>query len=227
MRIADLAVELEVSEMTIRRDLDVLAGEGTARRIRGGAVAIGPLEFAERAQTHTREKGVIAQKLLALVPPAGAIGLDASSTVQRLARRLDDVRDLTVVTNGPDTFAVLQQHKGVTALLTGGELDRRTGSLVGPLATRAARDVVVSTLFVSAAALDAEFGSSESTLEDAEVKLAMADSAVDVVLALDSSKLGSHAPTRTFALERLAAIVTELDTDDARLAAYRTRCRLL
>ena len=87
--------------------------------------------------------------------------------------------------------------------------------------------MVVSTLFVSAAALDAEFGSSESTLEDAEVKLAMADSAVDVVLALDSSKLGSHAPARTFALERLAAIVTELDTDDARLDAYRTRCRLL
>ena len=213
--------------MTIRRDLDVLAGEGTARRVRGGAVAIGPIAFAERAQTRAREKGVIAAKLLALVPRRGAIALDASSTVQRLARRLDDVRDLTVVTNGPDTFAALQQHAGVTALLTGGELDRRTGSLVGPLATRASRDVVVSTLFVSAAALDAEFGSSESTLEDAEVKLAMADSAVDVVLAVDSTKLGTHAPARTFALERLAAVVTELDIDHPRLDAYRSRCRLL
>ena len=213
--------------MTIRRDLDVLAGEGSARRVRGGAVAVGPLEFAERAQTHTREKGVIAEKLLALVPRSGAIGLDASSTLQRLAHRLDDARDLTVVTNGPDTFAVLQQHAGVTALLTGGELDRRTGSLVGPLATRAARDLVVSTLFVSAAGLDAEFGSSESTLEDAEVKLALADSAVDVVLALDSSKLQTHAPARTFALERLAAIVTELDPANARLDEYRSRCRIV
>jgi len=68
----------------------------------------------------------------------GAIGIDASSTLQRLAGRLGAVRDLTVLTNGPETFRALQEHAGITALLTGGELDTRTGSLVGPLAARAA-----------------------------------------------------------------------------------------
>ncbi len=108
-----------------------------------------------------------------MVGTGGAIGIDASSTLQRLAARLGGVRDLTVLTNGPDTFRALQEHPGITALLTGGELDTRTGSLVGPLAARAARDVMLRRLFVSAAAVDPELGSSESTLEEADVKVAL------------------------------------------------------
>ena len=101
------------------------------------------------------------------------------------------MRDLTVLTNGPDTFRALQEHPGITALLTGGELDTRTGSLVGPLAARAARDVMLRRLFVSAAAVDPDLGSSESTLEEAEVKIALAGSAAEVVLAVTASKLGA------------------------------------
>lgn len=227
VRIGALAADLGVSEMTIRRDLDLLADEGTARRVRGGAVAIGPQEFTARSREHPRAKGTIGQKLLPLVPDHGAIALDASSTLQRLAARLGEARDLTVVTNGPETFAALQSHAGVTALLSGGQLDRRTGSLVGPLAVRAAGDLFVSRLFVSAAALDPELGSSEATLDDAEVKLAFAATAAEVVLAVDSSKLGSRAAARTFPLERVTLLVTELDPEDMRLDPYRDRCEIL
>src|SRR5437870_4372545 len=172
VRVTDLAEELEVSEMTIRRDLETLADEGVAQRVHGGAVAVGPQQFAARFQQNARAKARLAEKLFDLVGNGGAIGIDASSTLQRLASRLGEARDLTVVTNGPDTFRALQDHPGVTALLTGGELDTRTGSLVGPLAARAARDLMLRRLFVSAAALDPRLGSSESTLEEAEVKLA-------------------------------------------------------
>jgi DeoR family fructose operon transcriptional repressor len=227
VRIADLAVELGVSEMTIRRDLDLLADQGAARRIRGGAVATGPQEFTTRSREHPRAKATIGEKLLALVPQSGAIAVDASSTLQRLAARLGPARDLTVVTNGPETFGALQEHPGVTALLSGGELDRRTGSLVGPLAVRAAREVLVSRLFVSAAAVDPVLGSSEATLADAEVKLAFAATAAETVLAVDSSKLDSRAPARTFPIEELAFLVTELDPEDPRLDRYRDRCELL
>src|SRR5690606_27002090 len=118
---------------------------------------------------------------------------------------------LTVLTNGLDTFRSLQGHPGVTALLTGGELDESTGSLVGPLATRAARDVMLRRLFVSASALDPDLGSSESTLLDAEVKLALASAAAEIVLAVDSSKLAHRAPARCFPLDRVGVLVTELD----------------
>jgi DeoR family fructose operon transcriptional repressor len=162
-----------------------------------------------------------------LVGDGGAIGIDASTTLQRLSVHLGDMRDLTVVTNGQDTFAALQDKPGVTALLTGGQLDPRTGSLVGPLATRTAHDVLLRRLFMSAAALHPAHGTSEATLEDAEVKLALADVAAEVVVAVDSSKLGQRAPARGLAPERVRVLVTELDPDDVRLDPYRERWELL
>jgi DeoR family fructose operon transcriptional repressor len=227
IRVADLAVELDVSEMTIRRDLDLLVDEGIASRVRGGAVAAGPQGFEARFRQHARAKARIADKLLGLVGAAGAIGIDASSTMQRLAARLGEARDLTVLTNGPDTFRALQDHAGVTALLTGGELDPRTGSLVGPLATRASRDLLLRRLFVSAAAVGVDVGASESTLEEAEVKLALAGSASEVVLAVDASKLGHRAPAHAFAWDRIDYLVTELAPDDERVAPYRDVVRVV
>ena len=111
-------------------------------------------------------------------------------------------------------------------MLTGGELDSRTGSLVGPLAARAARDVMLRRLFVSAAAVDPELGSSESTLEEAEVKVALAGSAAEIVLAVTSSKLAHRAPARAFALDRVDVLVTELDPTDSRLDPFRKRVKL-
>jgi DeoR family fructose operon transcriptional repressor len=227
VKVGDLAAAFAVSEMTIRRDLDMLAEQGVVQRIRGGAVAIGPQPFAERFGRHVRAKDRIAAKLSGLVGDGGAIGLDASSTVQRLAVHLGQVRDLTVVTNGQDTFAALQGKGGVTPLLTGGQLDPRTGSLVGPLATRTAHELLLRRLFVSAAALHPEHGTSEATLEDAEVKLALADVAAEVVVAVDASKLGQRAPARALGPERVHVLVTELDPRDPRLDPYRERWEVL
>jgi DeoR family fructose operon transcriptional repressor len=223
VKVVELAVELDVSEMTIRRDLDMLAEQGVVQRIRGGAVSIGPQPFAERFTRQVRAKDRIADKLSVLVGDGGAVGIDASSTLQRLAVHLGDVRDLTVVTNGPDTFNSLQDRIGVTVLLTGGQLDQRTGSLVGPLATRAARELLLRRLFVSAAAVHPHYGTSETTLEDAEVKLALADVAAEVIVAVDSSKLGQRAAARGLVPERVAILVTELDPSDSRLDPYRDR----
>jgi DeoR family fructose operon transcriptional repressor len=223
VKVVDLAVELDVSEMTIRRDLDMLAEQGVVQRIRGGAVSIGPQPFAERFTRQVRAKDRIADKLSSLVGDGGAVGIDASSTLQRLAVHLGDVRDLTVVTNGPDTFNSMQDRIGVTVLLTGGQLDQRTGSLVGPLATRAARELLLRRLFVSAAAVHPHYGTSETTLEDAEVKLALADVAAEVIVAVDSSKLGQRAAARGLVPERVAILVTELDPSDSRLDPYRDR----
>lgn len=221
VKTGELASALAVSEMTIRRDLDMLAEQGRVQRVRGGAVGIGPQPFAERFGRHVRAKDRIAIKLANLVSDGDAIGIDASTTLMRLVRHLGATRQLTVITNGPDTFSALQEHKGVTPLLTGGRLDPRTGSLVGPLATRTAREMLLRRLFVSGAAVDPTHGTSEATLEDAEVKLALAEVAAEVVVAVDSSKLGQLAPARALSPERVAVLVTDLDPDDAKLDPYR------
>jgi len=219
--IADAAARLAVSDMTIRRDLAELEDRGRARRVRGGARAIGPQPFAQRRQAAPRAKARIAAKLVDVLPTTGAVGFDASSTVLRLANDLGSARDLTVLTNGPDTFAALQGQAGVSPLLTGGRLDPQTGSLVGPLACRAATQVALQVLVVSAAAVDPRLGGLEASLDEAEVKRAMAEAAARVVLAVDASKLDRRAVAVAVAWERVDLLVTDLDPADDRLAPYR------
>lgn len=225
--IAAAAAALEVSEMTIRRDLEELEERGTARRVRGGARAIGPEPFAERTQTNARAKGRIAAKLAALVPARGAVAFDASSTVMRLAALLGEAQDLTVLTNGLDTFSALNGLPGVQPLLTGGRLEPRTGSLVGPLASRTASQLSVQVLFASAAAVSPGAGALEATLDEAEVKRAIAAGAERVVLALDASKLGRPAVAVGLEWDQIDVLVTDLDPDDDRLTPYRGLAELL
>lgn len=225
--IPDAADALGVSEMTIRRDLAELEARGTARRVRGGAKAVGPQTFAERRNTSGRAKSRIAGKLAALLPDTGIVAFDASSTVMRLASALPNARDLTVLTNGPDTFGALQRSVGVTPLLTGGRLDPRTGSLVGPLACRGASQLAVDVFFASAAAVDADRGTMEATLDEADVKRAVAAGAAEVVLAVDSSKLSTRAGAAGLEWDRIDIVVTELEPRDRRLAPYRSLARVI
>lgn len=227
VRIGPAAHELGVSEMTIRRDLLELEGLGVARRVRGGAVAVGPVSFEGRRQTRAKAKSKIAAKLRPLIPATGAIGLDSSSTLLRLAGLLDRARDLIVVTNGRDAFGALQGKPGVSPLLTGGNLEVHTGSLVGPLACRGASSVLLNRLFLSAAALDPVVGSSETTIGDAEVKQSMTSVATDIVLAVDAAKLGTRALAPAVGWDRITLLVTDLDPGDERLAPYRARVPIL
>ena len=81
VQLEQIATELGVSSMTVRRDLDDLESEGLLRRVRGGAVSIlGPRPFSERRAVRSRAKQAIAEKALALIPSSGAIALDASTT---------------------------------------------------------------------------------------------------------------------------------------------------
>ncbi len=227
VEIAAAASELQVSEMTIRRDLQALEELGMARRLRGGAVASGPEPLADRRRRDAAAKRRIAQKLLPLVPDNGAIAIDASSTLLRLAGLLDGARDLTVVTNGIETFAALQRKPGIRPVLTGGSIDPRTGSLVGPMASRAASEVLYDVFFMSAAGVDPELGASEACMEEADVKRAFAAAAGQVVLAAAASKLGTRGGARGVAWERITTLATDLDPADGRLDQYRPLATIL
>ena len=213
--------------MTIRRALTELEERGTARRVRGGARALGPRPFEERSHTARRAKSKIAGKLAGFLPATGAIAFDASSTITRACAGLTGATDLTVLTNGPETFAALQHQPGVSPLLTGGWLDARTGSLVGPLACRAAMQLAVDMFFSSAAALDPGLGALETTLEEAEVKRAIAAGAEQVIVAADASKLGLRALAVGVEWDRVDILVTDLDPADQRLERYKRLTRVL
>lgn len=221
VRIDQLATDFGVSEMTIRRDLDELETLGLARRVRGGAIALGPEAWEQRHQHNARAKAKISEKLLPMVPRAGTVAFDASTTIYRLAASIETARDLNVVTNGWDTFHSMKGTAGVSASLTGGSEEPRTGSLVGPMAVRAAQSFLYDIFFSSAAALDPELGSSEAALAESEVKWAFSQTSNRIVLAVDHSKLGTRAPARVFDFEDIDLLITDLDPDDRRLDPYR------
>jgi DeoR family transcriptional regulator, fructose operon transcriptional repressor len=224
--LADAAESYGVSEMTIRRDLFEMEQAGLARRVRGGAVAVGPQLFQRRQQKAASAKRAIALKMLALLPRTGAVAMDASSTVHRLAVEMEPA-DLTILTSGIETFSVLSTKKDVRAILTGGELERRTGALVGPVAQRTIRDFVFARAFVSPTCIDPELGATESTADGAEVKRALRLAARSLVVAADSTKLNEASTARALDLTDIDVLVTELDPKNVTLDAYRDRVELL
>lgn len=207
--LAAAAERLEVSEMTVRRDLRALESDGRARRVRGGAVAVGPVSFGGRDRSHSDEKRRIAEKLLPLVPSTGLIAFDSSTTAHRLAMLVTGASDLTIVTNSFETLRVLQGRPGVHPVLTGGSFDSRSDSLVGPVAVSCVSDFSFAILFASAAAVDETGACSEDTIEEAELKRAMARSAARVVVGVNAAKLDRRAAAASIRTGDIDVFCTE------------------
>lgn len=226
LRLDPVAEQLGVSAMTVRRDLDDLEAEGLARRVRGGAVApVLPRPFGDRMSTRSAAKSLIARKALDLVPATGAVAFDASSTSGVLLGEIT-ARDLVVATNSVQNAATARRRAGVRSILIGGELEERTDSFVGVVACRAAASLGYERFFTSASALSAT-GSSEVSLEEAQVKEVFADRAEQTILLLDASKLGRTAVAQGLDWSRIDVLVTELPPGDERLDPYRDLTELL
>ena len=133
--VAELSQALDVSEVTVRKDLDQLEQQGLLTRVRGGAVVSGRgrLEryFAAREKEHIEEKRRIAQAAASLIRSGQQIFLDGSTTALQVARLIKERKDLVVVTNGLYTALELTFSEGVTTIVVGGTVRRRSGSVVG------------------------------------------------------------------------------------------------
>ena len=227
VQLAEAAAALGVSVMTVRRDLADLEGEGLLRRVRGGAISvIGPRPFGERQSEHSRAKEVIAEKAMALVPRFGSIALDASTTVGTLAERLGPRSGLTIATNSYPTYAVMKGTSGVTPILIGGETEETTDTFVGPLAVQAAESLRYLRFFASASAIDSDFGTTEVSLAEAQMKRAFFRVSKDLVLCIDSSKLQQQSTAASFELSRASLLITELSPTDPRLDDFRNLVEL-
>jgi DeoR/GlpR family transcriptional regulator of sugar metabolism len=227
LRLDETTELLQVSAMTVRRDFDSLVTTGRARRVRGGVILIGGDDFSQRRHRHEDAKRQIAIKLRSLIQPNSLIAMDSSTTIHRLAETVSDVSHLSVVTNSLSTFEALRGREGIKTYLTGGEGEEQNISLVGSLAVLAVQQFNLDVSFLSAMSLDAEFGTSEMTLEQVAVKQAMSDAAAQTVLAVDSTKFNTRARFRSLPLQSFDVLVTELEPTNARLDPYRDQVSLI
>jgi len=205
------------SEVTVRRDLRLLADQGLLRRTHGGAAvqAASSREqsYVEKAQQAASEKEQIAAAAAELVHDSGAIALGAGTTTLALAHRLVGRRDLTVVTNSLLVCQALLEAVGVQVLVSGGSLRRSTHALVGPLAEQTLSGLHVGTLFVSGNGLSALRGLSTPDLLAAAVDRRLADMAASVVVLADHTKIGIEAVSQTIPTSAIDRLITDARAD--------------
>ncbi|WP_066043368.1 DeoR/GlpR family DNA-binding transcription regulator [Herbiconiux solani] len=227
IRLEESALELGVSTMTVRRDLEGLEREGILVRVRGGAVAtVKAQPFAERQGVDDLAKTEIARKALDLVPATGTIAVDASSTSGHLVAAVRGAADLVVATNSAHNHARARTLRGVRAILLGGELEPQTESFVGPIACGAAAMLNYDRFFTSASAADTERGTSETIIEEAQVKRELVRASRETVLLITSAKLGRRATAAGIPWSDISIVVTELDPTDRQLDGLRTLVEL-
>jgi DeoR/GlpR family transcriptional regulator of sugar metabolism len=194
--VVDLSQLLGVSEVTVRKDLDVLEGQGVLTRVHGGAVVSGrgrmELYFAAREQESLDEKRRIAQAAAARIHSGQRIFLDGSTTALQVAHLIKDREDLIVVTNGLYTALELNFCAGITTIVVGGTMRRRSSSLVGSLNVNSLQRLRVDIGFFGARAVTAEDGLMEADLDEAQLKQQMVSSSRVVVGIADSSKFGAR-----------------------------------
>ncbi|HEX8104559.1 MAG TPA: DeoR/GlpR family DNA-binding transcription regulator [Solirubrobacteraceae bacterium] len=231
--IADLARELDVSSITIHRDLELLSQEGLLERVHGGARAIehaspapgaAPIATAweQRVQQAGAAKDAIAAHAAAQVADGETVFLDASSTALALARQLMRAprNELTVVTNSP---AVAYEIAGesIHVVVTPGELDQHMRLLAGRWTVEFIATLNFAVAFVSAAGVTLEHGLTTARRPVADVITAARASAGRVVGLLDSSKFGRASLLSIMPVEEADAIITDAGLPDDVARSYR------
>ncbi|MFH8562783.1 DeoR/GlpR family DNA-binding transcription regulator [Streptomyces sp. NPDC017988] len=211
--VLSLAEEFKVTAETIRRDLKALDRAGLVRRVHGGAIPAGRLDFepdlAEREGTAADEKDRIARAALAELPAEGSVVLDAGSTVARLAAALPLESTFTVVTHSLPTAARLADHPGIQLHLIGGRVRQRTRAAVDAWALRAYGEIRADVLFLAANGFSAEAGLTTPDLAEAAVKRAAVAAARRVVLLADSAKHGQEHFARFGDLTDVDLLITD------------------
>lgn len=219
--VVSLAEQFQVTAETIRRDLKALDRAGLVRRVHGGAIPAGRLDFepdlAERETTAADQKDSIAKAALAELPSEGTVILDAGTTVAKMAAALPLEATLTVVTHSLPIAARLADHPGIQLHLIGGRVRHRTRAAVDAWALRAYGEIRADVLFVAANGFSAEHGLTTPDLAEAAVKRAAVAAARRVVLLADSSKHGQEHFARFGDLSDVDLLITDsgLSPEDA------------
>ncbi len=211
--VKDMAARFNVSEVTIRKDLDALARRSLVRRIRGGAIALDSVDegaFSLRLRLERETKLSLAIAASTLVQDGDTLAIDSSTTCYFFAQQILDRRNLVVLTNGMRTATLFMERSNAMVLMPGGALRRSSGSMVGQFADVLKGRGRIDRGFFGVKSLSSELGLLELSSEEADAKRYLA-SACDQTYALFSSTKVGQLGLHSFAAP---SAVTALYTDD-------------
>lgn len=215
VRVADVAGELGVSEMTVRRDLESLEEQGLCEKVHGGATLRDGRRahepgFDAKSRENLAEKTAIGRAAATLVRPGTAIGISAGTTTYQAAKFLADIPGLTVVTNSTNIATYLNRYPSPdrTVLLVGGSWTR-SDALVGPFAVQIIDQLHLDTVLLGVHGLSHGGGLTTPNLAEAETNKAFVRSTNELVVLADHSKWNLTGMCTIAPLESAAVVVTD------------------
>lgn len=231
LRVSELERLLNTSQASVRRDLRALAEAGLLKRTHGGAArneaATFELPLVQKEDRFRAEKTAIARVAASLVADGETVILDSGTTTLEIARLLKLRPSVRIVTNALNIAWELAPDD-IEVTLTGGTIRRNTLALVGPFACNTLVDLHADKLFLATNGLDLKGGVTSPSPVEAQTKKAMLESAGEVILVTDHSKIGRIAFTQVCSLSRLHCVITDAGAPpDFLHALERMRIRVL
>lgn len=216
IRITDIAEELNVTKVTIRKDVKILESRGLLYKVHGSARPVNPhvadRDLSTKSNLNREAKSLIAKCAAELIEDNDSIMISAGSTTYALAEVICNTmpqRPLNVVTPFLKLSVLMNDMDNVRVEQLGGKVHRKSCSTMGESAERALTDMVCSKFFLGVDGIDPDYGITTSTIEEALLSRRMMDVASRTVVLADSSKFGQHGFGRINSLEDVDVIITD------------------
>ena len=226
VRVADLSMHMGVSEVSIRRDLQIMEEQGLLKRVHGGAVSLEsatPLALYLDAEREKKER--IGRAAAAMIRRDERVIFNSGSTPLQVARFLDKELltsgNLTVVTAHLPVVRQLGQWPGVHLILLGGIYIHAYEVLVGPQTVEQLKGLHVDKMFLGTDGMTLSHGFTTANVLEAEVDRAMVQAATEVIVVSDSSKIGGIGLATIMPVNGIDKLITDSDAPPDFVAALR------
>ena len=223
IRVQDLARALNLSMVTIRKDLEALEAQGLLKRQHGYAAKASPDAISSRMSFHYLEKKQIARKAVSLVEPMETIMIESGSTCALFAAELAAVNDVTIITNSAYIARSLSAAPSAKVILLGGDYDTVAGVTTGPVTELCAREYYVDKIFVGIDGYTEENGFTNVNHTRCSTVRALARQAGKVIVLTPSGKFGKRSVARMFAPDEVHTVVTDSNLSEEYRNALESR----
>ena len=228
--IDQLCTSLGASIATVRRDLEDLEGRSLLKRVRGGAVPIGPLfyepfrndaSFQDKVSSFADEKRRIARAAAQLVQTGQTVVLSGGTTATEVVRSLKVLSGISIITNTVNIAMELSNRKDIEVIVTGGHLRGNWFTLIGPIANHATEMLFADIMFLGVDGIHAEHGLTCTNPSEAELlRKLVAHSTVKVAIA-DRSKLGAISKWLLCPTREIDQLITDSGASDEAIAPFQ------
>ncbi|NLN69958.1 MAG: DeoR/GlpR transcriptional regulator [Chloroflexi bacterium] len=213
VNVIELAEALNVSDMTIRRDLRELEKSGFIRRFHGGAVgsrgrAYEP-SLMTRSMENQKQKEIIGRYAAKMIVEGDSVALDVGTTAYQIAKNIGHIKNITLITPSLPIAQLFFERSDMRLILPGGIVRPGESSLIGEITRRNIEQVFVDRLFVGAGGVDIQAGVTEFNMDDALIKQALIKNAKEVILAVDASKFDKISFTHVADLNQIDQVITD------------------